>query len=322
MRASWLAAGLLFCLACDTSTTDGGDPTVDAVLIDNPGGLLANQPRLQVTLVDVGQGDGLLVQLPGGNVLAVDGGPTQSSYSDALQALGISHVDYAVLTHAHSDHYTGLTPVLKALMPADCVARVFDPGLLRTDVSGYNTFKTAAGCRYQQVAIGQTLNLDPDVEVSILSAHDQRFGGSDDSHGINNTSVVLRLRYRHFSMLLEGDAEQPAEQATAQSFPMLLRSTVLKAGHHGSCTATAGTFLKLVAPQYVLMSLADGNTYGMPHCQTVAKLKAQPGLRWARTDVNGSVTVATDGTQYAVTLSRGPDSVDTCPRDCASPLDF
>jgi len=356
MRPSWLATVVLLSLACGTPSGEGNDlqPPVgpqldsglppdsapplppddlgnldfrppldgDAVLTGNAGGLGAGLPRLQVTMVDVGQGDGLLVKLPGGTVLAIDGGPSKGSYSAGLKTLGVRHIDYAVLSHAHADHYTGLTPAISALMPTDCLTRIFDPGMERNDVIGYPEFRTVAGCRYQKVAIGQTLNLDSAVEVSVLSAHDMRFGATDDSHGINNTSVVVRLRYGRFSMLFEGDAEQQAEQATYQAFPLLLRSTVLKAGHHGSCTASGNTYLDQVAPQFLLMSMSNGNTYGMPHCQTMVKLKARPQLRWARTDVNGNVTVATDGSLYAVTLSRGLDSVETCPRDCVTPLDF
>jgi competence protein ComEC len=103
---------------------------------------------------------------------------------------------------------------------------------------------------------------------------------------------------------------------------MLLPSTVLKAGHHGSCTASGNSYLNLVAPQYVLMSMSAGNSYGMPHCQTMAKLKARPNLHWARTDENGGITVASDGSRYAVSLTRGKSNIDSCPRDCATPLDF
>jgi competence protein ComEC len=354
MRPSWLASVVLLSLACGAPAQEGTDLLLpgsedggvavdaspdltpedagnldfrppldgDAVLTGTPGGLGMGLPRLKVTMVDVGQGDGLLVQLPGGHVLAVDGGPSKARYSGALKTMGVRHIDYAVLSHAHADHYTGLTPAIAALMPTDCLNRVFDPGMDRNDVIGYPEFRTVAGCRYQKVGIGQTLDLDAAVEVTVLSAHDMRFGATDDSHGINNTSVVVRLRYGRFSMLFQGDAEQQAEQATFQAFPLLLRSTVLKAGHHGSCTASGNTYLDQVAPQFLLMSMSDGNSYGMPHCQTMGKLKARPKLRWGRTDVNGNITVTTDGEAFAVTLGRGIDSVDTCPRDCASPLDF
>ena len=218
--------------ACSQSAAQdplGGAGT--AVLVPSESGLSQGAPRLSLTMVDVGQGDGLVLQLPGGAVVAIDGGPTygsQSGYNDFLTR-NVQRVDFALLSHAHSDHYTGLSDAL-ALMPQDCTARAFDPGFDRPDIPGYQYFRTAAGCRYQRVGIGQTLNLDPEVEIAVLSAYDQRFGDSDDSHGINNTSVVTRLRYRRFSALLSGDAEQPAEQALALAFPLLLRSTGMNYG--------------------------------------------------------------------------------------------
>ena len=300
---------------------DAGSGSGDAVWVGSESALDPAAPKLKVTMVDVGQGDGLLIRLPNGKTLAVDGGPSSSAYGAYLTAQGITRLDYVVLSHAHADHYTGLTPVLGKL-PKDCAARVYDPGLARTDIAGYNAFLKAAGCRYQPVAIGETLLLDPQVEVTILSAHDTRFGSMDDSHGINNTSVIVRLRYGRFSILLQGDAELTAERATFDTLKPLLRSTVLKAGHHGSCTATGTSYLATVAPQYVLFSVGSGNSYGLPNCQTLRKLRARSGLRWARTDENGTITLTTDGTSYAVTRDHGAENSSTCPRDCASPSDF
>ena len=76
---------------------------------------------------------------------------------------------------------------------------------------------------------------------------------------------MLRIRYGRFSMLFEGDAETVAEHATFDTDPSRLRSTVLKAGHHGSCTSTGTSYLSAVAPQYVFISVSDTNSYGMPH---------------------------------------------------------
>lgn len=272
-------------------------------------------------MLDVGQGDGLIVRFPGGNTLAIDGGPSRRMLADYLGSQGIGKLDYAVLSHAHSDHYSGLTPVL-GLVPADCAARIFDPGLDRVESSGYQDFRRAAGCRYRTAALHGTLAFDPAVEVTVLSAYAKRYGSSDDSHGINNTSAVLQLRYGRFSMLFEGDAEEQAEQGTYGIELPLLHSTVLKAGHHGSCTATGTSYLAAVAPQYVLISAGRGNSYGLPNCQTIGKLKSRAGLRWSRTDENGTVVVTTDGVSYAVARSRGAENIDTCPRYCTSPLDF
>jgi competence protein ComEC len=291
----------------------------DARLVASESAL--RRPLLRITAFDVGQGDGLLVQFPGGATLAIDGGPDDETFAEYLGRQGIGHLDVMVLSHAHDDHYRGL-PAAMALLPGDCGRRVLDPGYA-SDKQGYQAFRAAAGCRYRALTAGQRLYLDPAVEVQVLHAT-RRLDPEDDSHGVNNTSVVLRIRYGRFSMLLTGDAEVEAERELWQAQGFALRSTVLKAGHHGSCNASATTFLKAVRPQYVLISAGRGNSYGLPHCQTVRKLaglRAQ-GTRWARTDVNGTLSVATDGSSYTIRTSRGRDSQTTCPRECADPQDF
>lgn len=277
--------------------------------------------RLRVTMVDVGQGDGLLVEFPGGKAMAVDGGPTNRRYADYLAARGVKRLDFAVLTHAHSDHFDGL-PAAMELMPSDCTHRVVDPGY-KSPLVSYGAFRAAAGCRLGSVGIGQTLMLDAAVQVRVMSAYKKPLR-PDDSHGVNDTSVVLRLQYGKFSMLLTGDAETEAEQAEVAGGAAALRSTVLKLAHHGSCTASGTSFLKAVAPQHILISAATGNSYGLPHCQTMKKLAALKarGTRWHRTDLNGTVTVTTDGSGYFIDGERGKDSGAACPRDCDDPADF
>lgn len=309
-------------LRTEGETADAiGGPGEDAVWVSSEAGLDASAGKLRITMVDVGQGDGFLIEFPNGKVMALDGGPSSSKFANYLSSRGIAQIDYAVLSHGHNDHYAGLTPVL-SLLPSDCVARVFDPGLNRRDVAGYNSFRSAAGCNYQAIGIGASLLIDPAIEVSVLAASSRRVGSSDDSHGVNNTSVILRVRYGRFSILFQGDAETEAERLTYDASRSLLRSTVLKAGHHGSCTSSANTYLSTVAPQYVLISVSETNSYGMPHCQTMAKLKRRSGLRWARTDENGTTRLVSDGSRYTVIRSKGRESEDSCPRDCASPQDF
>lgn len=324
-RAVLLAATLAGCAelppdGADRSATDetAAAATQDATLVTSESALAAGVPRLRITVTDIGQGDGLVVQYPGGATLAIDGGPRQDDFSAALQRLGVKRLDYAVLSHAHTDHFTGLTSALD-LLPSDCATRVYDPGLNRSDVDGYVAFKRAAGCRYKKVGIGQTLNLDPRVETTVLSAYAQK-QSNDDSHGVNNTSVVLRLRYGRFSMLLSGDAEAEAEGGMV-SGALPLRSTILKAGHHGSCTASSDGYLRAVKPKYIVISAGTGNNYGLPHCQTIAKYRAISGLRWARTDRNGALTIVSDGTRFVVKREHGAESDDACPRDCSDPIE-
>jgi competence protein ComEC len=295
-----------------------GDPPV---WVDGVDGLDSTVPWLKITAVDVGQGDGLVLGLPSGKVMALDGGPADkdNAYQKFLDAEGYKTLDYMLLTHAHSDHYTGLNAVVNRL-PDDCEPRAMDPGYFRMDVVGYKTWRTAVGCHYQALAIDQTVMLDPLVDIQVLGAADMPYPGNDNS-GVNNTSVMLHLRYGRFTALLSGDSESEAEAKVLQRAESSLPSTVLKAGHHGSCTASATSFLRAVNPAYVLISAGAGNTYGLPNCQTMAKLKTS-SAHWYRTDTNGDLRVVSDGTRYTIVVSRGDRDDDSCPRDCANYNDF
>jgi competence protein ComEC len=299
----------------DTPSLLGDEPS----LVDSEAALTGTP--LRITMVDVGQGDGLVVQLPSGKVLVVDGGPegVSGNFAKFLTSAGITQVDTTILSHAHSDHWAGL-PIAIGRMPHDCVARVLDPGYDRSDLVGYRAVRDAAGCRYHGVGAGMSLNLDPAVAIEVLSFAAAPFPKSD-SAGVNNTSVVLRIRYGSFSMLFSGDAETDAERALLGSRITDLKATVLKVGHHGSCNATGTTLLRKVAPKWAVISAATGNTFGHPHCQTIQKLKAS-GVSWMRTDKNGNITISTDGNSYAVTASKGKANVTSCPKDCAAPTDY
>lgn len=288
-----------------------------AKLVADTGQLDASKPHIRLTMVDVGQGDGFVLELPGGGVAAVDGGPDRTgSYSDFVAGLG--RVDYVILSHPHSDHYTGL-PSAIALLPGDCEARVFDPGYDRPDIGGYQYFKSVAGCRYRATGKGMSLSLDPMVATVVVGAADMPYP-TTDGWGINNTSLVTYVRYGRFAILLGGDAQTDAEQQVYNDH-MVLRANVMKIGHHGSCNATASSYLKGVMPDVALISAGQANDFGHPHCQTLAKLKEQ-GAGWYRTDVNGQVTVESDGDRFAVTKSKGQASDPACPRPCGAPSDF
>lgn len=326
-RLLGLALLLAACAPTDVPAADEAD--VAAVEAQAAGDALLVQdlsqvrtPRLRISLLDVGQGDGILLQMPNGKNMVIDGGPSGDRFGDLLQARGIDSLDFMVLTHAHADHWGGLPDVM-SLLPGDCGRRILDPGYDRTSVQGYQGFRDAAGCRYRKTGVGQTIPLDPSVQLSVINSNDS-LQPSDQSHGVNNTSVVLRLQFRRFSMILGGDAESESEQQMWLDQGSALRSTVLKAGHHGSCTATARKYLQAVSPQYVVMSVGRNNNFGLPHCQTMGKLSAMrsKGLRWSRTDLNGPISIITDGYRYYVQRDHGAESQDDCPRDCDNPLEF
>lgn len=295
------------------------EPQGPAVYVDNPAAIDPVK-TLSISMVDVGQGDGLVLVTPSGTVIALDGGPDRTgNYASFLAQKNITRVDYVILSHAHSDHYTGLgTPI--AMLPKDCTPRVFDPGFDRPEVSGYTYIRSVAGCRYATLTQNQTLALDPAVELQVMGVAKAPFP-ENDSTGINNTSAVIRLRYGAFSMLFTGDAETEAEKNIHAQFGNSLQANVLKVGHHGSCNSTASTFLRAVAPSYALISAGNQNDFGHPHCQVVGKLR-NAGVHFYRTDTNGNVTVTTDGKVFSVAAQKSAVDLGTCPRNCAFPTDF
>lgn len=291
--------------------------------VDTPAQLDSQRPWLRVHMVDVGQGDGLVILLPDGAVLAVDGGPDiNGDYEQFLQRHRIDRVDYVLLSHAHADHYLGLGAALRRL-PNDCQARVFDPGFDRSadpNASGYSYFRTTAGCRYRALAVNQSVSFDQQASVEVLGAAAVPFP-MQNSAGINNTSLVVRIGFGRFRLLLTGDTQTDGEQVVTGAFPSGLAATVLKIGHHGSCNATGDSFLRAIQPELALISAGAANPFRHPHCQTITKLKSR-GLRWLRTDVNGDIEVATDGLRYTATPTRGASSDEACPDSCGMPTNF
>lgn len=310
-----LLVGLFF--GCEAVQTTPG-----ATVVDSPS-MVDQAAALTIHMVDVGQGDGMLVKTPSGVVIAIDGGPDRSgSYADYIKKLGITKIDYVILSHAHSDHYTGLGTAI-GLLPKDCEARVFDPGLARPDITGYQYIRDTAGCRYRSLTLNQSLLLDPKLELSVMGVSDVPYPQNDGT-GINNTSAVIKLRYGSFSMLFTGDAQTEAEKNLYMTFSMQLAANVLKIGHHGSCNATGTSLLKAVSPTYALISSGgptDPNMFGHPHCQTLDKLRTS-GVHYYRTDQNGDISVISDGKVFAITPTRGAVDVAACPRACAQPSDF
>lgn len=315
-RLGWILAG--FFLGCETTGTAGGPATY----VDNPM-MVEPQKSLHISMVDVGQGDGMLIKTPSGTVIAFDGGPDRSgNYADFLKRENITQIDYVILSHGHSDHYTGLGTAI-AMLPKDCQPRVFDPGFARPDIAGYQYIRDVAGCRYSALTMNQSLLLDPAIELQVMGVSNTPYPQNDGT-GINNTSAIIRMRYGAFSMIFQGDAQTDAEKNLYRLFPTQLSANILKVGHHGSCNATGTSLLKAIAPSYALISSGgpnDPNMFGHPHCQTIDKLR-NAGVHYYRTDTNGDITVTTDGKVFAIVPTKGLPDVSACPRACASPSDF
>jgi len=252
-----------------------------------------------VEAIDVGQGDSLLVITADGKTLLVDGGgfgggPRQVSQefdigeevvSPALWARGIRHLDAVALSHAHSDHMGGLPTVLRNFHPDELW--VGD----NPRVEAYQELLDEAAGLHIRVRTLEAGDGFPfgNSQVSVLAPVAGYKPGSEPK---NNDSMVLHVGYGATSVLLEGDAEAPVEEAMLGEAG--LGSTLLKVGHHGSLTSTGPAFLARVAPQWALISCGLRNHYGHPRPEILEELQAAK-VRTLRTDTGGAACFLLDG---------------------------
>ena len=245
---------------------------------------IAQAGTLTVTWLDVGQGDAAVIQC-GGQSMLIDGGkPEKSSYIYAwLQQHGLSYLDVIVATHVDADHIGGLSGALNyaSVGTAYCLETT---GTTET----FQSFVKYLAQRGKQITVptaGETFALGG-AQIQILGPLHR----AEDS---NDNSIVLKVSFGATSFLFTGDAERAEEQDLLNS-GVNLQSTVLKVGHHGSDTSTSYPFLRAVAPQYAVISVGAGNSYGHPTEAVLSRLR-DAGVTTFRTDMQGEITAVSDG---------------------------
>ncbi len=257
--------------------------------------------RLHLTMLDIGQGDAILVRAPSGSIALIDGGPDPDLL---LQRLGEAlpwwqrQIDVVILTHPHEDHVAGLPAVLDRYR----IRLVLDPARTYPNPN-YARFLEAAraeaGAQLMVAKTGQRIRLDGSTSLTVLFPSPTDLAAPLPASDINNASIVTLLRSGGFSALLTGDAEAPVEALLAAR-GVLNQVDVLKVGHHGSNSSTSPLLLDAVQPSAALISVGAGNDYGHPHRVTLEKLAAIPGLQVHRTDLEGNLEVISDGARYEV----------------------
>ena len=266
--------------------------------------------RLHVTILDVGQGDAILLQGPTSARALIDTGPDPDrllALLDERLPAWDRRVDLVVLTHPHEDHVAGLA----LLLDRYSVGAIVEPGMIGSGPgdAAYRRRLTELGRETRVVAAGDRLWLDGialDVEWPLPGRVPLR--APDAGRQVNNVSIVLDVRFGERRLLFSGDVEEDID-------PQLLargiadkhggsRLDVLKVAHHGSGTATTDAFVETLDPQIAVISAGSGNPYGHPSRETVARL-TQSGARLFRTDLDGSVDISTDGTDLIASASGG-----------------
>ena len=248
---------------------------------------------LQVHFVDVGQGDCTVV-LCDGEAMVIDGGPRSASgtvYSYIRRTLGLRHIDYVISTHPHVDHVSGLASVLNAAS----VDLLLTP-VLEWDSKAFSSMMAYADAQGTQVAVpreGDTLQLGG-ATVTVLHCWPEAI----DMGRTNDSSIVVRIDYGATSFILTGDAEDWSEYMMIDS-GMDLKADVLRVAHHGSNTASTGEFLRAVSPEYAVISVGAGNSYGHPHAAVLDRLE-EAGCGIFRTDQLGTIVMKSDGKKVSV----------------------
>lgn len=254
---------------------------------------------LTLRVIDVGQAQSLLLTC-GEDAILVDAGEYAAGGQvlAALSRAGVKSLTAAILTHPHGDHYGGMCTVLEKLPTAAFYTSAVPEEQLPTTQSYEKLLSTLSEQAIPAAYLfaGDTLPLG-DAVVTVLSP-----ARGTTWENLNNYSLVLRVTYGNAAFLLMGDAEAEVEE-TLLAAKTELAADVLVVGHHGSATSSSENFLKAVAPRYAILSVGEDNSYNLPNTGVLTRLKEQ-GAALYRTDLQGTVTVTSDGENLTITTAK------------------
>jgi competence protein ComEC len=268
-----------------------------------------SEAPLRLTFLSVGQGDGVVIELPTGQTLVLDAGgspvgsfdPGERVVAPFLWSRGHTQIEAVVLSHPHPDHANGL-PYLLSRFDVGELWRSGEPCALP---ACDEMERLALGHGVRRLRLGTEPFRRDFGPVSLTLLWPQAPLGYDPDLGENDNSLVFRLTYGSFSALLPGDIEADAERALLAT-GVELESDVLKAPHHGSDTSSTQPFVDRVRPRDVVFSVGPRNRFGFPRASVVARY-AGIAARLGRTDLDGAITFLVDGKGHYRRETAGPE---------------
>ncbi|MBN1571934.1 MAG: DNA internalization-related competence protein ComEC/Rec2 [Deltaproteobacteria bacterium] len=269
--------------------------------------------RLSVTFINVGQGDSTLIKFPGGRTMLIDGGGFHGGGFDTGRSIvspyllheRIRRIDYLVLTHPEFDHYGGIEYILKNFNVGEFW--VTEAGMDSEEIEDLRSTSKMRNVPIVTISDDTTdLAINGAVVEFLHPPPGLQTKGdmkSDLGENLNNSSIVFRIKYGYFSLLMTGDIEAEAERLI-MSKNRELKSLVLKSPHHGSNTSSGITFLNEVEPAVVVIMCGEKERFGFPKDETLERYE-YIGAVVFRTDIDGAVIVKSDGDGFEIESVNG-----------------
>ena len=259
--------------------------------------------KLKIYFIDVGQGDSMLVKTVKGKNILIDGGGSKDPDYDIGEKILVPYLldrriktlDYVIISHFDEDHATGVAQILGKI---DVSSIILTRQLEENDI--YRHILSIAKekkIKLIYVKEGDVLKIGG-IKISIIHPENKLM----INNPMNNNSIVCKVEYNSFSMLLTGDIEMEAEELILRK-NINLKADVLKVAHHGSKTSTTGEFLKAINPKVALIGVGKNNNFGHPSNEVIQRLK-ENGTRIYRTDENGEISITVNKKGRIIKIQR------------------
>ena len=245
------------------------------------------EENLKVYFIDVGEADSTLIN-SNNHFMLIDAGNNEDGEKlvKYLKSLGVSKLDYVILTHAHEDHVGGMDNIIRSFD----IGSFYMPDVAFTSTTFKETINELEnkGLKYKVPSIGDTISLG-ESKVKFLYVN-------DNEEDINSNSIVSKLTYKNTSFLFTGDTTWEVEDILKSED---IKSNVLKASHHGSNDGANYQFLKALKSEVVVISCGANNDYGHPHEKALDKFKSL-GMEIYRTDLDGTIIISSNGEELSI----------------------